>query len=103
MNFIGAISMKREEIETILKQQKTYLAENYFVSKIGVFGSYARNEQTEESDIDILVEFSRPVGFEFIDLKYYLESLFNKPVDLVTVNALKPIMKDEILNEVQFQ
>jgi predicted nucleotidyltransferase len=95
--------MKRDDIEQILKDQKQYLTEKFFVAKIGIFGSYARNEQSEESDIDILVEFSRPVGFTFFDLKDYLESLFNKPVDLVTVNALKPPIKEEILNEVHFQ
>lgn len=95
--------MYLKQIEYILKNKKSFLAEKYHVSKIGVFGSYARNQQTDISDIDILVEFSRPVGFEFFDLKDYLESLFNKPVDLVTVNALKPQMKKEILSEVQFQ
>jgi uncharacterized protein len=100
---IGVYSMNRENVETILKDQKDFLLQQYFVSKIGLFGSYIREEQTEKSDIDILVEFTRPVGFEFIELKDYLESLFNKPVDLVTVNALKPYLKQEILNEVQFQ
>lgn len=95
--------MKREEIEKILKDQKDFLFREYFVGKIGLFGSYARKEQTEASDIDILVEFTRPVGFEFIELKDYLEALFNKSVDLVTANALKPRMKQEILNEVQYQ
>ena len=95
--------MKRDDIIRILKDQKAYLSEHYHVKKIGIFGSYARNDPSEDSDIDILVEFSRPVGFEFFDLKDYLESLFKKPVDLVTVNALKPYMRDEILNEVQFQ
>ena len=95
--------MKRHDIERILKEQKQYLADNFFVEKIGIFGSYAREQQSEDSDIDILVEFSRPVGFTFIDLKDYLECLFNKPVDLVTVNALKPLIKEEILNEVHFQ
>lgn len=95
--------MKQEDIEKIIKAQKMFLAEKFFVSKIGLFGSYARNQHSEESDIDILVEFSKPVGFEFIELKDYLESLFGKPVDLVTINALRPIMKDEIISEVQFQ
>lgn len=95
--------MNLKQIEYILKDKKTFLAEQYHVSKIGVFGSFARNQQTDTSDIDILVEFSRPVGFEFFDLKDYLESLFNKSIDLVTVNALKPHMKNEILSEVQFQ
>lgn len=54
-------------------------------------------------DIDILVEFSKPVGFEFIDLKIYLEELFNKKVDLATVSALKPRIKAEILKEVIYQ
>ena len=95
--------MKRQDIERILKEQKGYLSEKFFVEKIGIFGSYSRDEQTENSDIDILVEFSRPVGFEFLDLKEYLESIFEKPVDLVTTNALKPLVKDNIMNEVQFQ
>lgn len=95
--------MKREDVERILKEQKAYLANQFFVSKIGIFGSYARNEQSNDSDIDILVEFSRPVGFEFIDLKDYLETLFDKSVDLVTLNALKSYMKEEILSEVQYQ
>ena len=95
--------MRRHDIERILKEQKKYLSDKYFVEKIGIFGSYSRDEQTEESDIDILVEFNRPVGFEFLELKEYLESLFQKPVDLVTINALKPLIKDNIMNEVQFQ
>ena len=95
--------MKRDDIERILKAQKSYLSEHFYVDRIGVFGSYARDQHTESSDIDILVEFSRPVGFKFIDLKEYLESLFNKKVDLVTPNALKPVMKEEIIKEVQFQ
>ena len=95
--------MKRENVEKILKEQKDFLYREYFVSKIGLFGSYSHEEQTETSDIDILVEFTRPVGFEFIELKDYLETLFNKSVDLVTIKALKPSMKQEILNEVQFQ
>ena len=95
--------MKRKDIENILKEQKPFLAEKFFVSRIGVFGSYARDQHTENSDIDILVEFIKPVGFEFFDFKEYLESVFNKPVDLVTVQALKPMMKNDIIREVQFQ
>lgn len=95
--------MRREDVEHILKEQKNFLIQKYYVEKIGVFGSYAREEQKVTSDIDILVEFNRPVGFEFIELKDYLESIFNKPVDLVTVKGLKPIMRDEILGEVHFQ
>jgi uncharacterized protein len=95
--------LNKAEVQQIIIEQKPYLSEAYSVEKIGLFGSFVRNENTETSDIDLLVEFSKPVGLKFIELKDYLESVFNKPVDLVTVNALKPFMKDQVMNEVQFQ
>jgi uncharacterized protein len=95
--------IQREDIENILRQHKQILVEQYHVSKIGLFGSYVRNEQTEKSDVDILVEFSRPLGLGFFDLKDYLESLFGKRVDLVSSKALKPYIKDNILREVRYQ
>jgi predicted nucleotidyltransferase len=95
--------MMRNDVERILKEHKVLLQDKYLVKRIGIFGSYARNEQLEGSDIDILVEFSKPVGFEFFDLKDYLEEVLGKPIDLVTVNALKPFIRDEIMSEVQFQ
>ena len=95
--------MNKSEVTRILRDQKPYLAEQFHVKKIGIFGSYARNENTDNSDLDILVEFDRLVGFEFIRLKDYLEGLFDKPVDLVTEGALKPIIKEQILDEVQYQ
>jgi predicted nucleotidyltransferase len=85
------------------EKSKDFLSEQYCVSKIGIFGLFVREEQTEKSDIDLLVEFTRPVGFQFVELKDYLESLFNGPVDLVTINALKPYMREEILSEVSVQ
>lgn len=87
-------------IREILKKNKMKLKEIYKVNKIGIFGSYARNEQQEISDIDILVKFSEPIGWEFLDLKEFLETILNIKVDLVTINALKPQTKDKILKEV---
>ncbi|MFD0673783.1 nucleotidyltransferase family protein [Cohnella sp. GCM10027633] len=95
--------MNKEEIQKTINEHKAYIVKVFSVEKIGLFGSFARDEQTEDSDIDLLVEFMQPVGFEFIELKEYLESLFQKPVDLVTANALKPFMKEQVMNEVQFQ
>lgn len=70
------------------------------MKSLAVFGSVARGENTSESDLDVLVEFDRPVGlFEFIRLKYYLESLVNCRVDLVTTDALRPVMRETILRE----
>jgi len=90
-------------LEAKLREYKPILEDRYFVKRIGLFGSYARDEQKEDSDIDIIVEFSRPVGFRFIELKLYLEEILNSKVDLVTPNALKPQIKEQILKEVSYQ
>ncbi len=90
------------KIEEILKKYKPILREKFNVKKIGIFGSYVRGDESERSDIDILVEFYKPVGWEFIDLKEFLEKVLNKEVDLATVNALRPQLKDKILKEVIF-
>lgn len=72
----------------------------YGVKWLAVFGSFARNEMTDKSDIDILVEFDRSIGlFEFARLKIYLTELLGREVDLVTVDALHKRMKNTILNE----
>jgi predicted nucleotidyltransferase len=95
--------MSRFEIEEIIKKHKPILHEKFKVKSIGIFGSYARNQETDKSDIDILVSFREPVGWEFVDLKEYLENLFGKKVDLVTEGALKPQLKDAVLREVVYQ
>ena len=92
----------REEIEKTLKRIKSLVGEKFKVKKIGVFGSYLHGEQSEESDVDILVEFYEPIGWEFIDLKEFLEETLGQEVDLVTVRALKPQLRDRILKEVVY-
>ena len=92
----------KNTIEKILKENKSLLHDKYKVEKIGVFGSYARGNESAQSDVDILVTFYEPVGWEFIDLKDFLEEILDREVDLVTVKALKPQLKDEILKEVVF-
>ncbi len=92
----------REEIEETLKRLKPFLREKFKVKEIGIFGSYVRGEESEESDVDILVEFYEPIGWEFIDFKEFLEGILGKGVDLVTVRALKPQLRDKILKEVVY-
>lgn len=92
----------RQDVEALLKQHLPRLRRDFKVARIGIFGSFARSEQTEASDIDILVEFSAPVGWEFVDLKDDLEALLGRRVDLVTVPALKPQLRAGILSEVVF-
>lgn len=94
--------MDFKQVKIVLVKEKPLLEKKFHVKTIGVFGSYARGEQTENSDIDILVEFSKPVGLEFIDLKAHLEKLYGKQIDLATVKALKPQIKENILNETKY-
>ena len=94
--------MGRDDITKKLDELKPVLQNKYNVKRIGVFGSYARDEQGEESDIDLLVEFNKPVGLKFVSLKMFLEEALNKKVDLVTKNALRKEMKEDILKEVKY-
>jgi predicted nucleotidyltransferase len=72
----------------------------FHVSTLWVFGSVARGEAGAESDVDLLVEFSAPVGlFEFVRLRRLLEEILGARVDLVTPDALKPQLKQAVLRE----
>jgi hypothetical protein len=88
-----------ETVLTTLKKQKNIL-DKFEIKTLALFGSIARNEGTENSDLDFLVEFKGRATFNgYMDLKFYLEDLFNKPVDLVTFKSLKPIIKNSVLAE----
>ena len=91
-----------QEIRAILKECLPEIREKYGVTTIGVFGSYARGEANPASDIDIIVEFTRPIGWEFVDLADYLESRLHHKVDLVIKRSLHPLIRDTILSEVQY-
>ena len=86
-------------IETLKKHERE-IKEKYGVRRIGVFGSYVRGEQGEKSDIDILVEFDKPTFDNFINLSLYLEELFGRKVDLVTIKGLSPYISPIIEKEV---
>ncbi len=88
-------------VQGILREQKDDLRVNWGVQSIGLFGSYARGEQNAQSDVDLLVEFNRSVGFfEFLKLEEHLGGLLGAKVDLVTRKALKPHIGRHILDEV---
>lgn len=88
----------------ILKTHEEKIKNDYKVKKIGIFGSLARGVENKKSDVDILVEFKE--GYKtfdnFMDLKFFLEDSFGRSVDLVTINALKPQLKSDILQEVMY-
>ena len=90
------------EIERKLKALKPILDEKYYVDRIGYFGSYSRNEQKTDSDIDILVYFRKPLGWEFFDLQELLEKELQVKVDLVSEKALKKQLRQIILDSVKY-
>lgn len=95
--------MKRiEEIKKIINQHRQELEESFKVKSIAIFGSYVREEQSPQSDIDILVEFKEPVGFEFFRLARFLEELLDAEVDLVTPDAIKPNRRKYIMEKLQY-
>ena len=85
-----------------LKELKPTLYRDFSVKEIGLFGSFSEGDFTDESDIDILVELEKPIGWKFFSLELYLEHIFQRKIDLVTKNALKDQIKDNILNQVNY-
>jgi uncharacterized protein len=96
------MSLSKSVLEVKLKNLLPILVNEYRVKRIGYFGSYATGMQDDESDIDILVEFSQPCGWKFFTLEKLLEDQLGKEVDLVTTSALKKQLKDSILKQVKF-
>ena len=100
--------MEREvklDLETIKKKlaaRKSFYSREYGVSKMAVFGSYSRDEQSQSSDIDIMVEFDKPIGLKFVDLANDLENFLDNKVDLVSRKAIKPRLLKIIESDLQY-
>src|SRR5574341_2251070 len=93
--------MKQDVVLKMLKQKNAELAKQFGVKSLSLFGSVARGEATSKSDVDLLVEFSRPVGyFGLFTLQDYLEKLLGCPVDLGTLDSLKPYIRERVMGEV---
>lgn len=87
-----------------LKEHEKLIRQKFGVKRIGIFGSFARGEEREDSDLDVLVVFEegQKTFDNYMDLKFFLEDLFGRKVDLVTEKALKPQLKDIILKGVVY-
>ena len=83
--------LTQDTINEILKKELPFLRSHFFVKRIALFGSYAKGTYTENSDIDIAVEFVRPVGFLFIELAEYLESVLGRKTDVLTIGGIRAI------------
>ncbi len=80
--------MSTDTIKEKIEKNKPEIAEKFFVKEIGLFGSYVRNEQTPKSDLDVLVDFYKPIGWDVVDLQDYLQKLLGVKVDLVLKKGL---------------
>ncbi len=94
--------LTRNDILFKLKELKPTLYKDYAVKKIGLFGSFSNGNYTDASDIVLLVELEKPIGWKFFSLEIYLENVFGRKVDLVTKNALKEQIKEKILQQVDY-
>lgn len=95
--------MDAEKIGKKIEEKKAYIKKVYYIKEIGVFGSFIRGEQTASSDIDLLVDFEKGHKdlFNYMRLKYYLEELLGRKVDLVIKNAVKSRLRERIFSEVK--
>ena len=97
------MAKKINEIFQILSEEMNFLKKEYKVDKIGVFGSYSRNEMGSSSDLDLLVEFTNIISmFKFIELERYLSEKLGIKVDLVTKNALRREIKEYVLKDLVY-
>jgi predicted nucleotidyltransferase len=94
--------LSTEEILLFLKENKPFLLHKFHCNEIGLFGSFARNEQSEKSDIDILVQFEKDAPDLYnleLELKEFLKNKFNREVDICSKKWIKPIFKPLVLND----
>jgi len=91
-----------ESVKQTLFNLKLELSQRFYVSDIGVFGSITRDDFRAASDIDIIVDFNKQIGIEFIDLADFLENKFNRKVDLISRSGLKPNFYSRIKDEIQY-
>ncbi|MEW6092649.1 MAG: nucleotidyltransferase family protein [Chloroflexota bacterium] len=92
--------MKRDVVIRILRERNSELVQQYGVKSLSLFGSVARDEGVSSSDVDLIVEFNRPVGyFGLFALQDHLEKLLGCPVDLGTPDSLKPRIRERVMGE----
>ncbi len=93
--------LTQKEIIGTLRRNFPFLRDNYGVKRMGLFGSFAKGIQREDSDIDILVEFEKPVGFKFIEFAEYIKKLLDKKVDILTPEGIKGIRLEKVAKDIE--
>jgi hypothetical protein len=83
--------LTKDQVIKLLRENSPYLAAQYGVKRIGLFGSYAKGSPAEASDVDVVVEFDRPIGLKFVEFAEYLERLLGRKVDVLTPAGIRGI------------
>lgn len=93
--------LTKSKIIQIIKKEQTHLKSHFGVKRIGIFGSYSKGIQKEDSDVDLIVEFERPIGLKFFELSEYIENLLGKKVDILTPAGIKSIRVKEVAENIK--
>ena len=88
--------MTREKVVGILRKELPYFISEYGVKRIGLFGSYAKGTPTKASDVDILVEFEKPIGLKFVEFAEYIERILGSKTDILTPAGVESIRVDKV-------
>ncbi|CAN5539330.1 nucleotidyltransferase [soil metagenome] len=92
--------LTRTKAIQLLYEQRSYFATEFGVRRIGLFGSYAKGQADDDSDVDIVVEFEHPIGFRFVELVEYLESLLGREVDVLTPAGIHNIRSERVASDI---
>ena len=95
--------LTKEKVLTILRKELPHITLEYNVKRIGIFGSFAKGTPREDSDVDILVEFDKPIGLKFVDFGEYLEKVLGKKIDILTPAGVKGIRVQEVAKDIEEQ
>ena len=93
--------MQAQDITETLRSEIPYLKENYGVKRIALFGSFAKRNHTKTSDIDMVVEFEKPIGLKFINLAEYLEKRLGRKTDILTNDGIKSIRNKKVAQDIK--
>jgi predicted nucleotidyltransferase len=94
------LMLTKDQVVKLLQEHLAFLASEFGIRRIGLFGSFAKGHPSEHSDIDIIVEFERPIGLRFIDLVEYLEKLFGRKVDILTLAGVQGIRRKTVAKSI---
>ena len=93
--------LTKEKIKGKLREKYPYLVFEYGIKRIGLFVSYSKGKETEDSDVDIIVEFERPIGLRFVEFAEYLEELLGKKTDILTPGGVRGRIVKRIAKDIE--